>query len=186
LRQVTGLQRNEVETSCKIVFRRGFLGKKRKAVGGNSLRSGIYAAHRKAVEGADLYFIKFAMVDAPTRSVLLRVSGRRSYCVAHSVRVGHRAGATGVLWARAYSGLALPGLGGVSAMMERNLLPVREDGMAFQRRQLLRTLSFTFGSSLMWGRGALAMDGQLRRRRRTPQWKRGRGERVRRERVRRT
>jgi glyoxylase I family protein len=32
--------------------------------------------------------------------------------------------------------------------------------MAFQRRQLLRILSFTFGSSLMLGRGALAIDGQ--------------------------
>jgi glyoxylase I family protein len=44
--------------------------------------------------------------------------------------------------------------------MERNLLHAREDGMPFQRRQLLRILSFTFGSSLMLGRGALAMDGQ--------------------------
>jgi glyoxylase I family protein len=32
--------------------------------------------------------------------------------------------------------------------------------MPFQRRQLLRILSFTFGSSLMLGRGALAMDGR--------------------------
>jgi predicted enzyme related to lactoylglutathione lyase len=45
-------------------------------------------------------------------------------------------------------------------MMERNLLPAREDGMAFERRQLLRILSFTFGSSLMLGRGALALEGQ--------------------------
>src|SRR6185437_4980184 len=45
-------------------------------------------------------------------------------------------------------------------MMERNLLPAREGGMLFERRQLLRILSFTFGSSLMLGRGALALDRQ--------------------------
>src|SRR6185437_9804782 len=45
-------------------------------------------------------------------------------------------------------------------MMERNLLPAREGGMLFERRQLLRILSFTFGSSLMLGRGALGMNRQ--------------------------
>jgi hypothetical protein len=76
-------------------------------------------------------------------------------------------------------------------MMERNLLPAREDGMAFERRQLLRILSFTFGSSLMLGRGALAMngqagDGQAGTTPKNSAMEGGQGERVRRDRVRRT
>src|SRR5690242_9512985 len=36
----------------------------------------------------------------------------------------------------------------------------KEDGMLFPRRQLLRTLSFAFGSSFMWNRNQLGIAAQ--------------------------
>ena len=48
--------------------------------------------------------------------------------------------------------------------------------MAFERRQLLRIMSITFGSSLMLGRGALALDGQAGETSKTPGASRKTGE----------
>jgi len=39
-------------------------------------------------------------------------------------------------------------------------MPRNEDGMYFQRRQLLRTLSFAFGSSFIWSRNQLGIAAQ--------------------------
>ncbi len=121
-------------------FRGGISAKKRKTDGENPVRSGRNTAFRKAdsrLEGAHLYSINFGIVQAPSGNVLLGVSGRRLYCVTHSINdaasgLGARiycaaysircgahgelgAGRTGILHgrtARAYFGAALLGGGG--------------------------------------------------------------------------